>query len=62
MEYPKKLMSVTELSKMGYSVTFLRQLAHAKHAPIIRGNAINSKIYFITDKLDEFIERQRKTR
>ena len=62
MEYPKKLMSVTELSKMGFSKTFLWQLAHAKHAPIIRGNAINSKIYFITDDLDEFIERQRKTR
>lgn len=64
MDYPKKIMSIAELVELGFSKEFLRQLAHAPGAPIIRGEARNSKIYFKTPLLDEFIERiqRRQTR
>ena len=64
MVYPKAVMSVKELMDMGFPKEFLRQLAHAPGAPVIRGDAVNSKIYFKTQYLDEFIERiqQRQTR
>lgn len=64
MNYPKSIMSVSELVSMGYSKEFLRQIAHAPGAPVFRGEARNSKIYFKTPYLDEFIERiqRRQTR
>lgn len=57
MLYPKAIMSVKELTTMGFSKEFLRQIAHAPGAPVFRGDAVNSKIYFRTQYLDEFIER-----
>ena len=55
MEYPKKIMTTSQLVKMGYPREFLYQIAHARNAPVIRGKGRNSQILFITDKLDEFI-------
>lgn len=64
MDYPKKIMSIAELAELGFSKEFLRQIAHAPGAPVFRSEGRNSKIYFKTPFLDEFIERiqRRQTR
>ena len=64
MDYPKKIMSVSELAELGFSKEFLRQIAHAPGAPVFRLDGRNSKIHFNTQYLDEFIERiqRRQTR
>lgn len=32
MEYPKPLMSITELRKMGYGKDYLMRVVHSKHS------------------------------
>lgn len=32
MEYPKQIMSISEMKKMGHSVDFLRRAVHSRHA------------------------------
>lgn len=54
MNYPKRLMSITELSELGYAKATLRKYARAKGSPIIL-TAGGGKIYFDTDRLDGFI-------
>lgn len=59
MVYPKPLMSITELVSMGYSRWDLRCYANAKNAPVIRTIG-KGKVFYQTEKLDEFIQRQQK--
>lgn len=56
MNYPKPVMSIRELSALGYPVEYLRQLSRAKGSPCFRAsNSTNAKVYFYTDKLDNYI-------
>jgi hypothetical protein len=59
MNYPKPLMSITELVAMGYSRWDLKCYANAKGAPVIRTIG-RGKSLFMTDKLDEFIMKMQK--
>lgn len=62
MQYPKIVMSVTELARCGHSATVLKQLARMEGCPCYRASpAPNAKIYFFTDKLDAFIEQNIKS-
>ena len=57
MQYPKAIMSITELSELGYPVEFLRQLARADGAPCFRqSESRNGKVFFYTDQLEKFID------
>lgn len=56
MNYPKRLMSIKELSSLGYAEATLRKYARAKGSPIVL-TAGGGKIYFDTDRLDAFIEK-----
>lgn len=59
MNYPKPLMSITELVSMGYSRWDLRCYANAKDAPVIR-TVGRGKVLYQTEKLDAFIQKQQK--
>lgn len=56
MNYPKKLMSIKELSSLGYAEATLRKYARAKGSPIVL-TAGGGKILFDTDRLDSFVEK-----
>lgn len=56
--FPKKMMSITELTKLGYPRETLVQASRAKGSPCIRtSKAVNAKILFDTNKLDPFLEK-----
>lgn len=55
MGYPKKFMSITELTKIGLSRDYLKQLSRADGAPIIRTTG-GGKILFRTAELDDFMD------
>ncbi len=56
MDYPKRFMSITELTELGHSRMALNQYAHAKGSPVIRtSNKPKSKILFDTSKLDKWL-------
>lgn len=55
MTYPKKLMSITELRKLGFPKETLYKIAHINNAPVIR-TAGGGKIFFVTENLDDFIK------
>lgn len=59
MGYPKKFMSITELTKIGLSRDYLKQLSRAEGAPVIRTLG-GGKIYFKTDELDKFMDEVSK--
>lgn len=59
MQYPKQLMSITELVAMGYSRWDLRCYANAKGAPVIRTIG-KGKTLYLTEKLDDFIIKMQK--
>lgn len=59
MVYPKPLMSISELVAMGYSRWDLRCYANAKGAPV-RRTIGKGKVFYETDKLDDFIQKQQK--
>jgi hypothetical protein len=61
MEFPKPLMSIAQLSELGFSKSMLKEYARAKDSPIIK-TAGGGKIFFITDKLIEYIEKKQKDR
>ena len=61
MNYPKPLMSITELVAMGYSRYDLTCYANAKNSPSIRTIG-GGKILFQTDKLEEFIQRLQRSK
>lgn len=56
MNYPKPFMSITELSTLGLSKSYLKQLSRAKNAPITKTPG-GGKIYFRTDELDGFMDK-----
>jgi len=49
-------MSITDLTKMGLSRDYLKQLARAEGAPIIK-TVGGGKIYFRTADLDAFMDK-----
>lgn len=56
MQYPKEFMSITELTQLGLSRDYLKQLARADGAPIIRTMG-GGKILFRTAELDTFMDQ-----
>lgn len=56
MKYPKELMSITELTKLGYPRHTLAQWARAKNAPVVY-TVGKGKALFITSKLEDFIRK-----
>jgi hypothetical protein len=52
--YAKPFMSITELTLTGLSRDYLKQLARADGAPIIKTMG-GGKIYFRTSELDNFM-------
>lgn len=59
MTYPKKLMTITELVKLGYSRSYLDRIAHHEqsHKYIRRtSTAKNSTIRFDTEVLEKLIK------
>jgi molybdenum-dependent DNA-binding transcriptional regulator ModE len=63
VQYPKQFMSITELTETGLSREYLKQLARASGAPIVK-TMKGGKIYFITAELNDFMKeitnRERK--
>ena len=58
MTYSKKLMSIKELSEIGYQKEFLKRIAHHRlaHKYVRRtSTAINAKILFDVEILDKLI-------
>lgn len=56
-EYPKKYMSITELTEYGFSRAMLNQYAHAQGCPCVRtSNKPKSKIKFDMSKFDNWLE------
>lgn len=59
INFPKELMSITELVKLGFSRETLKNYSRVKDAPIIR-TAGGGKILFITSRLNVFIQKYNK--
>lgn len=61
MEYPKPIMRLSELIKLGHSKEVLLQVAHMTGSPAYKrktnGKSKNSPWYFYTNKLDEAIKK-----
>ena len=59
MEYPKAVMSLRELMKLGYPDSILYQAAHAKNSGSFKsGNGKTSPWYFRTQDFEKWIEKQ----
>lgn len=60
MNFPKEIMSVTELSKLGMSATWLRDIYAQEGYPIAykMSGGKTSKIFFDTKELAKYIRRQ----
>lgn len=58
MEYPKPIMSISELSEMGYSKYYLKCAAHSKHSSkfVIR-NKRSGKIFIKTEEFEKLQNR-----
>lgn len=54
MEYPKELMSVSELVQMGYTRDMLMNYSRARGAPVVWTMG-GGKVYFKTSELDAFV-------
>ncbi len=57
--YPKPLMSISELVKMGFSRDTLKEYSRVKDAPIT-WSVGGGKIFFVTSELNEFIRKVEK--
>ncbi|WP_207647316.1 hypothetical protein [Parasporobacterium paucivorans] len=53
IDYPKPLMSIRELTDMGFPRNTLQEWARVKDAPVIY-SAGGGKVFFKTAQLDEF--------
>ena len=62
MEFPKKVMTVSELSKLGFSKAWLRELSRTQNFCFRQGTAENSPILFDTEKFSKFINSQMRVR
>lgn len=59
MPYPKKYMSITELTELGIKRETLNNWAHIRGAPVVRtSNKEKAKILFDTDKLDQWNDKR----
>ena len=60
MEYPKEIMSLSELKKMGFPDGILYQAAHAKNSGSFKSGTggKTSKWYFMTEEFDSWIKKQ----
>lgn len=58
MNYPKQIMSITELKEMGFSKYQLRLMVKDPKAPTFRRNE-RGKTYFDTSKLDDYLRASR---
>ncbi len=59
MTYPKPIMSVTEMSKLGFSKDFLYQAIHSRYGTSFArrtGNSKNAKYYIDTEKFNKLYE------
>lgn len=54
MDYPKELMSISELIKLGYTRDMLMNYSRARGAPVVWTMG-GGKVYFKTSELDAFI-------
>jgi len=54
--YAKPFMSITELTSVGLSRDYLKNLSRINGAPVIKTLG-GGKIYFITNKLDDFMRK-----
>lgn len=61
MEFPKEVMSITELCKMGFTRYELTKYAHMKPS-VAHLSPGGGKYKFDTKKLKELIEKQTKAR
>ena len=52
MEYPKPLMSTSELCKMGFPKAFLLEIARMKNSPAFKTSG-GGKLIFDTEKLEK---------
>lgn len=56
MTYPKALMSITELVKMGFSRETLKEYSRVKDAPTTRTGG-GGKILFVMSDFNEFVQK-----
>ncbi len=54
MEYPKELMSISELVQLGYTRDMLMNYSRARGAPVVWTMG-GGKVYFKTSELDAFV-------
>lgn len=58
MNYPKRMMSITELTEMGYGRRTLNNWSHIRGFPVIRtSKSKRAKQLVNTDKLDQWIDK-----
>ena len=60
MEYPKDIMKVSELIKMGYPEEWLMEIYRSRNQKIAwkAGTAVNSPIVFDTSELEKYRRAQ----
>ena len=58
MKYPKPMMSITELKKMGYPEDYLRRVVHGKYGSRVAvQNKKNGKYLIKTDEFEKLQNR-----
>lgn len=59
LDFPKATMSTKELKEMGFSITWLRDIANEVGYPLAvrMSHAPNSKLMFNTKELDKYLKR-----
>ncbi len=62
MEYPKPIMSLSELKELGFPADLLYQAANAKNSGSFKTGVMGktSKWYFKTDEFDQWLSRMTK--
>ncbi|MCT4544596.1 MAG: hypothetical protein N4A63_13725 [Vallitalea sp.] len=59
MEYPKSVMSITELTQLGYSRALLNQWVHIKGFPCFKSNAKRGKYFIRVIDMEKWINARK---
>lgn len=60
MNYPKPIMSITELTKLGYSRALLNQWVHIKGFPCFKSDTKRGKYFIRVTDMDKWLEKTRR--
>lgn len=58
MKYPKSIMSITELTQLGYSRALLNQWVHIKGFPCFKNNCKRGKYFINVNAMEKWLEKR----